>query len=119
MGKGDISVSLLERFPGYCCRCKYFLFPFFTPSLILLELIPPRCVIYRTICERLEATDRIPDATECFQEMLCELGEEVYTSGPVTEWFYGEFIFYWVFSWYPTFSSRFYSTTSLNSQLQR
>ena len=23
-----------------------------------------------------------------------ELGEEVYTSGPTTEWFYGEFIFY-------------------------
>ena len=46
------------------------------------------------MCERLEATDRILDATECFQEMMGELGEQVYTSRPTTEWFCGEFIFY-------------------------
>ena len=47
--------------------------------------------------------------------MLGGLGEEVYTNEPMTEWFYGEFIFYLFFSLYPTFSSRFYATTSLNS----
>ena len=63
-------------------------------------------------------TGRIPDATECFQKMVGELGE-VYTSEPMTEWFCGEFIFYPFCSQYPTFSFRFYATTSLDSQLQR
>ena len=31
-----------------------------------------------------------------------EFGEEVYTSGPMTEWFYCEFIFHLFFSLYPT-----------------
>ena len=118
MGEGDIGESLLERCPGYCCRCEYFLLPSFTRDLIFLEFIPPRSVVYRTICERLEATDRILEATECFQEMAVELGEEVYTSGPMAEWFCGEFIFCPFFSRYPTFSSRFYATTSLDSQSQ-
>ena len=94
MGKGDIDESLLERCPDYCCQCEHFRLPSFTRDLILLEFISPRCVVYRTICERLEATAYILDATECFQEMMGELGEEVYTCEPMTEWFYGEFIFY-------------------------
>ena len=94
MGKGDIGESLLERCIGYRCQCEYFLLPSFTRSLILLEFIAPRRVVYQTICEQLEAAARITDATECFQEMMDELGEEVYTTGPTTEWFYGEFIFY-------------------------
>ena len=40
--------------------------PSFARGLIFLEFIPPRCVVYRTICEQLEATDRIADATEWF-----------------------------------------------------
>ena len=119
MGKGNIDESFLERCPGQCCRCEYFLLPSFTRGLTPLEFIPPRYVVYRTICERLEATARITDATECFQEMMGELGEEVYTSGLMTRWLYGEFVFYPFFSWYPTFSPRFYATTSLDSQSQR
>ena len=93
--------------------------PSFARGLILLEFIPPRSVVYRTICERLEVTDRILDATECFKEMVGELGEEVYTNGLMTEWFYSQFILYPFFIRYPTFSSRFYATSSLDSRSQR
>ena len=119
MGKGNIGESFLERCPGHCCQCEYFLLSSFACGLILLEFIAPRCLVYRTICERLEAVALITDATECFQEMVSELREEIYTSGPMTEWLYGQFIFYPFFSWYSTFSSRFYATTSLDPQPQR
>ena len=103
MGKSDIGESLLEGCSGHCCQCEYFLLPSVTRGLIFLEFIAPRCVVYRTICERLEAIDHIPDATECFQKMVGELGEEVHTSEPMTEWFCGEFIFYPFCSRCPTF----------------
>ena len=53
-----------------------------------------RVTLYRVICERLEAIDRLTDAIECFHEMMSELGEEVYMSGPMTMWVSGEFMFY-------------------------
>ena len=49
---------------------------------------------------------------------MCELGEDIYASGPMIEWVCGELIFYPFFSRYPTFSSRFCATTSLDSQSQ-
>ena len=58
-----------------------------------LQFTLPRVTIYRAICERLEAIDRITDAIECFHEMMSELGGEVYMSGPMTEWVSGEFMF--------------------------
>ena len=33
--------------------------------------------IYQAIVERLEATDRIADAVECFHQMTSELGEKI------------------------------------------
>jgi hypothetical protein len=38
--------------------------------------------------------DDVTDTTECFHEMMNELGGEVYKSGPMTEWASGEFMFY-------------------------
>ncbi|KAF8120149.1 hypothetical protein EV363DRAFT_1374870 [Boletus edulis] len=35
-----------------------------------------RVEIYRVVCERLETTDRIADAIECFHELTCELQQE-------------------------------------------
>ncbi|KAF8554675.1 hypothetical protein OG21DRAFT_1508679 [Imleria badia] len=46
----------------------------------------PRVTTYWAVCERLETMDRVTDAIECFHEMTNELGEEVYISGPLTEW---------------------------------
>ena len=58
-----------------------------------LQFILPRVTIYRVICERLKAIDRVTDAIECFHEMMSELAGEVYMSGPMTEWVSGEFVF--------------------------
>ena len=48
-----------------------------------------RFVIYQTICECLETTDRIADAIECFHDMMSKLGGEIYMSGPMIEWVCG------------------------------
>jgi hypothetical protein len=61
---------------------------------MVLQFTLPRVTIYRVICERLEAIDRVTDVIECFLEMISELGEEVYTSEPMTEWLSGDFMFY-------------------------
>ena len=50
--------------------------------------------LYRVICERLEAINRLTDAIESFHEMISKLGEEVYMSGSMTKWASGEFMFY-------------------------
>ena len=73
----------MERWAGCCCQCEYLLLPSFTRGLILLKFIPPRCIAYCTLCERLEATDCILEAPECFRGM----GGKVYTNGLMTEWF--------------------------------
>lgn len=57
------------------------------------EFTAPRSVVYRTICECLEANGHTTGATECFQDMMGELGEEVYMNAPMTEWISGKFIF--------------------------
>jgi hypothetical protein len=61
---------------------------------MVLQFTLPRVTIYRVICERLEAIDRVTDAIECFLAMTSELGGEVYMSGPMTEWVSGEFMFH-------------------------
>jgi hypothetical protein len=58
-----------------------------------LQFTLPRVTIYRAICERLQAIDRVTDAIECFHEMMSELEGEVYMSGPATAWVSGEFMF--------------------------
>ena len=63
-------------------------------NLMVLQFTLPKVTIYRVICERLEAIDRVTDGIECFLEMMSELGGEVYMSGPMTEWVSGEFVFY-------------------------
>ena len=59
-----------------------------------LQFTLPRVTIYRVICECLEVSDRVTGVIECFHEMMSELGEEIYMSGPMTEWVSGEFMFY-------------------------
>jgi hypothetical protein len=63
-------------------------------TLMVFQFTLPRVTIYRVICERLEATDRVTDAIECFLEMMSELGGEVYMSRPMSEWVTGGFVFY-------------------------
>jgi hypothetical protein len=58
-----------------------------------LQFTSPGVTIYRVICERLEAIDRVTDAIECFLEMMSEFGGEVYTSEPMNEWIFGEYMF--------------------------
>ncbi|KAF8433860.1 hypothetical protein L210DRAFT_3506823 [Boletus edulis BED1] len=41
-----------------------------------LQFTLSRVEIYRVVCERLETTDRIADAIECFHELTCELQQE-------------------------------------------
>ncbi|KAF8552627.1 hypothetical protein OG21DRAFT_1498291 [Imleria badia] len=47
-----------------------------------LKFIAPRFTIYRAVCERLEAIDRITDATECFHQIVSELD----TRGEQAKW---------------------------------
>ena len=51
-----------------------------------LQFTLPRVTIYRAVCERLEAIDRVRDAIECFHKMMSELGGDVSMSGLMTEW---------------------------------
>jgi tetratricopeptide (TPR) repeat protein len=45
-----------------------------------------RVTVYCVVCEHLESMERMTDAVECFHEMTNDLGEEVYASGPTSEW---------------------------------
>lgn len=63
---------------------------------LCFQFITPKSAVYQAICERLEAMDRITDATECFRQMVGrstqgmthrEAGEWVYS-----EWAYGEWL---------------------------
>ena len=58
-----------------------------------LQFTLPTVTVYRVICERLEAVDRVTDAIECLHDMMNGLGGEVYTSEPITEWVSGKFMF--------------------------
>ena len=46
----------------------------------------PKVTIYQAIVERLEATDRIADAVECFHQMTSELGEKVDLEWVLGKW---------------------------------
>ncbi|KAG9310469.1 hypothetical protein JVU11DRAFT_9613 [Chiua virens] len=37
----------------------------------------PRLIVYKILCEYLEAVNRIADATECLHEMICELEQDI------------------------------------------
>ena len=69
----------MERCLGSCRQCEYLLAlslcnidaPFCLQSTL------PRVAIYQATVERLEATDRIADAVQCFHQMTSELGENM------------------------------------------
>jgi hypothetical protein len=42
------------------------------------------------LCEHLEKTSRITDASECFHQMNGELAGEIYTHGEQAKWAVGE-----------------------------
>ena len=58
------------------------------PDALVLELFAPRFIIYRAVCERLEAIGRIMSATECFHGMEKELAREI--RGKEATWVLGE-----------------------------
>ena len=58
------------------------------PDAFVLEFIAPRFTIYRAVCERLEAIERMTDAAECFHGMANELAREI--QGRKAEWVLGE-----------------------------
>ena len=62
-----VSVSISSRY----CSLQRIDAPF------CLQFTLPKVAIYQTIVERLEATDRIADAAECFHQMTSELGEKI------------------------------------------
>ena len=51
-----------------------------------LQFTLPKVAIYQAIVERLEATDRIADAVECFHQMTSELGEEIEHEWVLGKW---------------------------------
>lgn len=61
-----------------------------TVVLKLFEFTLPRPLIYRTICEHLEALERAADATKCFHQMMVELGMNSDMDNEQTEWAVGE-----------------------------
>ena len=54
-------------------------------ALFCLQFTLPKMAIYQAIIERLEATDQIVDAVECFHQMTSELGDKI-----DTEWVLGK-----------------------------
>jgi hypothetical protein len=54
--------------------------------------------IGQRLCEALFATDRTKDAGKSFFELVNTFDEEVYMSGPITEWISSEFTFTCLFS---------------------
>ena len=55
-------------------------------DILDVEFITPRFTVYRAVCERLEAIERITDATECFCGMANELAREIQDK----EWVLGQ-----------------------------
>jgi hypothetical protein len=50
----------------------------------------PKSAIYWAICEWLETRHKIKDATECFNQMMRELGGEKNPHAELEEWIRGE-----------------------------
>ena len=61
-------------------------------NALALQFIAPRSFIYQAVCERLEAMDRITDATECFLQMTGELGKQMNSDRDLREWALGEWL---------------------------
>ena len=59
---------------------------------LALQFIAPRSVIYRAVCERLEAIDHITNATKCFLQMIGELGKQMDSHRDLREWALGEWL---------------------------
>ena len=55
-------------------------------ALFCLQFTLPKMAIYQAIVERLEATDRIADAVECFHQMTSELGEKIDPEWVLGKW---------------------------------
>ena len=116
VGKSNIGGRRVEGCLGYRFQSEYLWHCSRDCHSNALQFILPRVTIYRVICERLEAVDRVSDAVECFLEMMSELGGEVYVSGPMTEWVSGEFVFCLFGYTHSTFLVRFHPPTSLRSR---
>ena len=68
-----------------------FVLIFSRPTLsVRFEYTVPRFMVYRAICELLETVDRVLDASECFLQMVDELGLETTLKGEQVEWAAGE-----------------------------
>ena len=96
VGKSNIGEWRVEGCIGCRFQCEYPLLLWHSSRDLHcngLQFTLPRVTIYRDICERLEAIDRVTDAIECFLEIMSELGGEVYMSGPMTEWVSGQCVF--------------------------
>ena len=61
-------------------------------NALALQFIAPRSVIYQAVCERLEAIDRITDATKCFLQMTGEMGNQMNSDRDLREWALGEWL---------------------------
>ena len=53
-----------------------------------LQFTLPKVAIYQAIVERLEATDRIAVAVQCFHQMTSELGENIDLEWALGKWSY-------------------------------
>ena len=71
-----VSVTISLR----CCTLRRIDAPF------CLQFTPPKVAIYQAIVERLEATDRIAHAVECFHQMTSDLGEKINPEWVLGEW---------------------------------
>ena len=54
------------------------------------EFMAPRFIIYRAICERLEMTDCVLDASSCFHQMVSELAGQIDMHDVHAKWVLGE-----------------------------
>ena len=71
-----VSVSISLRY----CTLRKIDVPF------TLQFTLPRITVYQALVERLEVTDRIADAIECFHQMTSELGENIDLEWVLGKW---------------------------------
>jgi len=64
------------------------------PDTLGLEFVVPTFTIYRKICERLEATNYITDASECLRQMVDELSAQGNAHDEHLQWVPGEWSLY-------------------------
>ena len=83
----------MERCPRPCRQCEYLLALSYPSQdrrsfFFFLQFTLPKVAIYQVIVERLEATDRVADAVECFHQMTSELGEKIDLEWVLGKWSY-------------------------------